>query len=293
MYQKWRQKLLKNYRVEVIDEITLSQRQAFYLKPIRVVLLTTLFSLLLIGGTSALIFYVPFIRKQIPGYLNPAIKQQQQDLMEKVKTLGYLIEERDSLIKTLQNSVLEGDELPEYSNLVEDFEREPESSVDMLQEPGSATAPSPIPAVIGSAEEEPLAELIPVSTYYISPIQNLFLPIQNGTVSNPFNVNKQHFGIDIVAEEEEIVHAAADGFIIMAEYHEENGYVIGISSRDDVLTFYKHNSELYRKVGDFVSAGSPIAVMGNSGENSTGPHLHFELWYKGVPKDPALYISFK
>ncbi|MEM6629266.1 MAG: M23 family metallopeptidase [Bacteroidota bacterium] len=293
MYQKWRQKLLKNYRVEVIDEITLSQRQAFSLKPIRVILLTTIFSLLLIGGTSALIFYVPFIRKQIPGYLNPAVKQQQQDLMEKVKTLAHQIEDRDSLIKTLQNSVLEGENLPEYTNLSsEGYSDEPQSSVDILQEPGPEVLLPPISATIASGEES-MAELIPVTTDYISPIQNLFRPVKNGTVSNPFNVNKQHFGIDLVAKEEEPVHAAADGFVIIAEYHEGSGYVIGVSSRDDVLTFYKHNSVLYKKIGDFVSAGSPIAMMGNSGENSTGPHLHFELWYKGVPKDPALYISFK
>ena len=283
--QKWRQKLLKDYRVEVIDEITLSQKQAFSLKPIKIILLTLLFSVLLIAGTSAIIFYVPFIRKTIPGYLNPVVKEQQAFLMEKVKTLGQQIDDRDSLIKSLQNSMMKGENLPEYtSGDTEEYEEKLEPL------PGTIPPPAIMP-VAGEGLEAP-AELIPLSTNYISPLQNLFRPILNCKVSNPFNVNKQHYGIDLVAEEEETVLAAADGFIIMAEYHEDNGYVIGISSRDDVLTFYKHNSALYKKTGDFVTAGSPIAVMGNSGENSTGPHLHFELWYKGIPKDPALYISF-
>ncbi len=279
--------MLKDYRVEVIDQITLSQKQAFSLRPIKIVGLTLLFSLLLIIGTTAIIFYVPFIKQSIPGYLNPAVKEQQAFLMEKVKTLGQQIEDRDSLIKSLQNSVLAGDSLPE-------FQMEESDSYDTYEDelpPEGELAPPLMP--VAGVETEATAELIPLNTQYISPIQSLFRPIINGRVSNPYNVNKQHYGIDLVADTEETVYAAADGFIVMAEYHEENGYVIGISSRDDVLTFYKHNSELYRKLGDFVSAGSPIAVMGNSGENSTGPHLHFELWYKGIPKDPALYISFK
>ena len=284
LYQKWRQKLLKDYRVEVIDQITLSQKQAFSLRPIKIVILTLLFSLLLILGTTAIIFYVPFIKQNIPGYLNPAVKEQQASLMEKVKTLGQQIEDRDSLIKSLQNSVLAGDSLPEF------YVEETDSYEEELPPPIEVDPPL---MPVAGVEEELGAELIPLNTNYISPIQNLFKPITNCTVSNPFNVNKQHYGIDLVAEEAETVYAAADGFIVMAEFHEENGYVIGIGSRDDVLTFYKHNSELYRKLGDFVSAGTPIAVMGNSGENSTGPHLHFELWYKGIPKDPALYISFK
>ena len=182
--------------------------------------------------------------------------------------------------------MMKGENLPEYQTTnTEGFEEKLEPL------PGTTPPPSFMP-IAGEDIEAPV-ELIPLSTNYISPLQNLFRPILNCKVSNPYNVNKQHYGIDLVAEEEETVYAAADGFIIMAEYHEDNGYVIGISSRDDVLTFYKHNSALYKKLGDFVSAGTPIAVMGNSGENSTGPHLHFELWYKGIPKDPALYISFK
>jgi len=292
IFQRWRNQLLKRYRVEVIDDVTLSHAKVFTYRPIKFLIIGIIASLILIGGTTSLIFFVPFIRKQIPGYLNPAVKEQQAQLMNKVQILGQQIEMRDSLIKTLQNSLLSGQQLPEMG--LDDIETIDITPAAAEQSPVENETSVENPASDVNSEQEEASRTVKASynSNYISPINNLFNPVANGKVSNPFNLEKQHYGVDIVAEENELVRAAADGFIIMAEYHEENGNVIGIASRDEVITFYKHNSTLYKKVGDYVSAGEPVAVMGNSGENSTGPHLHFELWYKGTPLDPSMYINF-
>ncbi len=295
IFQNWRYKLLKKYRVEVIDDVTLSHAKVFTYRPLKFVIIGLISSILLIGGTTSLIFFVPFIRKQIPGYLNPAVKEQQAQLMNKVQILGQQIEMRDSLIKTLQNSLLNGQKLPdmEIDDLEEiDFTPASASSEASQEDEPAANSPSDNASSKISGDFVSEQKSVSFTSHYISPINNLFSPVNNGKVSNPFNTDKQHYGLDLVAEENELVRAAADGFVIMAEYHEESGYVIGISSRDEVITFYKHNSTLHKKVGDYVYAGESIAVMGNSGENSTGPHLHFELWYRGTPLDPSMYINF-
>ena len=72
----------------------------------------------------------------------------------------------------------------------------------------------------------------------------------------------------------------------------ETGNTIAIQHRDNVITFYKHNSALLKKVGNMVKAGEAIAIIGNTGDHSTGPHLHFELWHKGIPVDPMDFINF-
>ncbi|MEM7654583.1 MAG: M23 family metallopeptidase, partial [Bacteroidota bacterium] len=122
-------------------------------------------------------------------------------------------------------------------------------------------------------------------------LMNLFPPL-DGEVRNGFDLQKQHYGVDIVAPEKTLIKSVAEGYVVMAEYSEDNGWVIGVSSRDNVVSFYKHNSRLLKKVGDYVVSGEPIAVIGNTGENSTGPHLHLEIWHKGTPLDPVNYIRF-
>jgi murein DD-endopeptidase MepM/ murein hydrolase activator NlpD len=122
---------------------------------------------------------------------------------------------------------------------------------------------------------------------------NLYKPVK-GYVRNPFSRSEKHYGIDIVSDENATVFSATDGFVIFAEYSDTDGHVIGVANKSDVVTFYKHNSSLLKKVGSPVLAGEAIAIIGNSGENSSGPHLHFELWFQGVPVDPMdYYASFE
>jgi murein DD-endopeptidase MepM/ murein hydrolase activator NlpD len=96
-------------------------------------------------------------------------------------------------------------------------------------------------------------------------------------------MKEKHFGIDVVAPKNEAIKATLDGTVIFAEWTIETGYVIQLQHADNIVSIYKHNSILHKEVGDYVKAGEVIAIVGNSGELSTGPHLHFELWYNGIP----------
>ena len=118
-----------------------------------------------------------------------------------------------------------------------------------------------------------------------------FTPIK-GVITNSFDSKKEHFGTDIVAKEDEPIKCVFDGVVVISHWTSETGYVIGIQHANGVFSLYKHNSILFKSVGEYVRSGEAIAVIGNSGDLSSGPHLHFELWYKGVAVNPENYISF-
>jgi murein DD-endopeptidase MepM/ murein hydrolase activator NlpD len=120
---------------------------------------------------------------------------------------------------------------------------------------------------------------------------HFFAPVR-GIVSSPFDATKNHFGTDIVASPDEVVKATLDGTVIMASWTVETGYVIQVQHKDNLISVYKHNAELLKKTGNVVKAGDAIAIVGNSGELTTGPHLHFEIWYNGTPVNPEEYIVF-
>jgi len=124
-------------------------------------------------------------------------------------------------------------------------------------------------------------------------IKNIhFLIPLRGIVSNEFNPKKSHYGIDIVPGNDETISATLSGTVILATWSVETGYIIGIQHNFNFVSFYKHNSVLLKKVGDRVKSGESVAIVGNSGENTTGPHLHFELWHNGTPVNPRDYITF-
>ena len=120
----------------------------------------------------------------------------------------------------------------------------------------------------------------------------LFPPV-NGTISEGYNIEEKHFAVDVVVATDTPVKAAADGTVIFAEWTVETGYVVIIEHNQELISVYKHNSAITKSQGDLVKAGEVIAMSGNTGELSTGPHLHFELWSKGYPLNPTNFIDFQ
>ena len=120
----------------------------------------------------------------------------------------------------------------------------------------------------------------------------LFFPPLKGIVTSKQDISSGHYGVDIVAKQNSRISSALDGSVLFAEWTMETGYVIIIQHDQNIVTSYKHNAELLKKQGDKVKAGEVIAIMGNTGKETTGPHLHFELWVNGNPINPQDYISF-
>ncbi|SMD35438.1 Peptidase family M23 [Reichenbachiella faecimaris] len=119
----------------------------------------------------------------------------------------------------------------------------------------------------------------------------LFKPV-DGIVSEHFDPQIDHLAIDIVAKQDEPVKSVADGTVIFASWTQDSGYVMAIQHRGNLISMYKHNSDLLKNVGNFVTAGEVVSIIGNTGELTSGPHLHFELWYNGNPINPEELIRF-
>ncbi len=116
------------------------------------------------------------------------------------------------------------------------------------------------------------------------------LPPVDGFITRSFDARTGHYAVDIAVGEGSMVRSIADGYVIFADWTHEGGYAIAVQHADGYVTVYKHNQRLLKRVGDRVRARDEIAVSGNSGEISTGPHLHFELWHDGLAQDPRNYI---
>jgi murein DD-endopeptidase MepM/ murein hydrolase activator NlpD len=118
-----------------------------------------------------------------------------------------------------------------------------------------------------------------------------FSPVK-GMVTHSFNMAEGHYGVDVVAKENAFIKAALDGTVVFAGWTSGDGYVIQLQHSNNLMSIYKHNSDITKNVGDHVKAGEPIAIIGNTGETSSSTHLHFELWYNGTPINPQDYVLF-
>jgi murein DD-endopeptidase MepM/ murein hydrolase activator NlpD len=118
-----------------------------------------------------------------------------------------------------------------------------------------------------------------------------FTPL-SGLVSRKYEIKEGHYGVDIVAKSNEPVKCIADGTVVLASWTQDSGYVIAVQHTGNLISVYKHNAELLKKVGNFINAGEIISIVGNSGEMTSGPHLHFELWYNGNSLNPEEFVTF-
>jgi murein DD-endopeptidase MepM/ murein hydrolase activator NlpD len=118
-----------------------------------------------------------------------------------------------------------------------------------------------------------------------------FVPVQ-GLVTQSFNIEEEHYGVDVVTKENELIKSTLNGVVVFSSWTSETGHVIAIQHENNLLSVYKHNSVLLKSQGERVEAGEAVAIIGNSGKWSSGPHLHFEIWYNNNPVDPEQYILF-
>jgi murein DD-endopeptidase MepM/ murein hydrolase activator NlpD len=208
------------------------------------------------------------------------------ELSMKVDSLSYDVQRKDMFINTFKSIVSQ------------DFKGIDSTAALPVKTPGSSKDNqldyiAPIDSQIRKEFEQQGDLYAGLNAQYSTALQDIYLfPPVSGIVSAPFDLRKEHYGIDIVAKADEPVKCVADGSVLMASWTQDSGYVIVVQHRNNLISVYKHNSALLKKVGNFVSAGEIIAFIGNTGELTTGPHLHFELWMNGNPVDPEDFISF-
>ncbi|MBE15180.1 MAG: M23 family metallopeptidase [Dokdonia sp.] len=274
-------KLLHKYRLVILNEDTFEERVSFKLTRLNVFILVGLSAIILISLTTLLIALTP-LREYIPGYSSTQLKQDARRLLIKTDSLERALVVRNQYYEKIQE-VLSGDITPEK------FSRD--TVLDQSDRPTEIDlAPSKQDSVLRDlVEKEDKYNVF--ETAGATADMALYPPAQ-GSISDPYNVDKRHYAVDIVTEKDAPVKAAADGTVIFAEWTADTGHVIIIEHPQNMITVYKHNASLNKEQGDLVKAGEVIATVGNTGELSTGPHLHFELWSNGYPIDPSNFIDF-
>ena len=234
----------------------------------------------------ALSFYL--VNTILKQWFDPRYDEQQTrlelvEMQQSVDSLGMELESRDQYILNIKR-ILSGEDPSE-----EQVQQEPAATTPQPQtDTDLANVDSVFKAefegggdfLLGAMEEN--VELRQI--YFFAPLA--------GYVSEAFNPVEEHYGIDIVAKKDEPVKCIADGTVVFASWTQNEGNVIAIQHQEDLISIYKHNSSLTKELGDFVSAGEIVAIIGNTGELTSGPHLHFELWYNGAAVNPEEFISF-
>lgn len=270
------------YKLSFFNEATLEEVWSFRLSQLSAFITLAVFAFLLIAFTAFIIIKTP-IRNYLPGYLDVEIRKEimqnalRADSLERMIAIQslYLDNVAGILSGTMKlDSIREIDSLAQVNaNYDIPRSKEEEQFVKEFEE----------------AEKYNLAVLNP----NLVPTDGVFFykPV-NGVVSSHYETDIRHYGVDLVAAPKESVLSTLDGTVVFTGFDPNYGNVIQVQHKNGFLSIYKHNELLLKEIGDHVVAGEAIALVGNTGKLSTGPHLHFELWYKGSPVNPEEYIAF-
>ena len=274
-------KLLHRYRFVIMNDDSFEERFSVRLSRLNVLAFLGLFIFLCFFSALFLIAYTP-LNEYVPGKSTVEVQNELIQLSKKSDSIENVLLNRSIYLDAI-NGVFSGEELPipvekedmPYYKHEEEilFEKSKEDSLLRV----SIEAES-----IGSVQ---------IKQHSNNESLLFFTPV-SGLISNGYSLHSKHFGVDVVAKEKSRISAVLSGVVVISHWTPETGYVIAIQHKNDYMSLYKHNSLLLKDVGDFVSVGEHIAIIGNSGELSSGPHLHFELWHKGASVNPENYISF-
>ncbi len=275
---------LKNkYRLSIFKDHTYEEVLTFRLTKLNLLSFVGTAVILLITLTTVLIAFTP-IREYIPGYPDGYLRRQIVLNAIRLDSLENQIRIRDQYYENLLD-ILSGRE-------PRSFEARPDAvaMVDNISF-SKSVEDSILRAEIEIEEQFNLVtESNPANHSYFSTIH--FFPPVKGLIINEFSLEENHFGVDLVAAPAQPVMAVLEGTVTLATWTLETGYIIQIQHFNNFLSFYKHNAQLLKNTGDIVKAGEAIAIVGNTGELTTGPHLHFELWRNGTPVNPEDFIVF-
>lgn len=289
--QSWFKRLFTNlkykYKLVIMNESTFDEKLSIRISRLNVFIVFGIVTLISIAFTIFVIYITP-LKEYIPGYASVDRVKQVYVNQQKLDSLEHRIKQQGMYIDNLKTRILMGQNLDEDDSIV--LQKNENIDYDNLD-----IEPSPEDSLLRREwENVPDYELTYTNTKSGSVISKMFFiaPVR-GTISSGFNEKIKHYGIDILGEKDAPVKACLDGTVILSTWTYDFGYVIAIQHSKNLVSVYKHNSTLLKKEGDLVGAGDPIAIIGNTGEQSTGPHLHFELWYKMSPLNPAQFISFE
>lgn len=279
---KLKRKLTDKYRLVMLNEDTFEERFSLRLSRLNVFVFSGVFSVILIGLTIVLIAFTP-LKEYIPGYSSTKLKRDATRLAIESDSLKLQLAMLENYTKAIR-PVLTGEINDEETiDSITDLSRKYTVDISKL----NASREDSI-----FREEIERKDRFPLSDELQNKAKIVFFAPITGSLSQTFNANDKHFAVDIVAKTGTPIKAVADGTVIFSEWTAETGYVIILKHANEYISVYKHNGNLLKQQGDLVKSGEVIASVGSTGELTTGPHLHFELWSGGYAVNPLNYIDF-
>ncbi len=284
--KRWRRALtvLKSkYRLVILNDNTFGEKFSLRMSPINLIMSISAITIALILMVISLVAFTP-LREYIPGYGNIAERKKILELGLKADSISQTLDARDiymaNVLNVLKDTLEKKSEKPKkdttgkYSKLNTDPSNTDKEFRNSYEENKNNSI-----ATINNPKLKGLSELV------------FFTPVK-GLVTSVYNIKDEHFGVDVVTKQDEIVKSALDGTVVFTGFSAKDGYVVHVQHSNNLTSIYKHNAEILKKTGDRIKSGEAISVVGNTGELSKGPHLHFELWYNGIPINPQDCISF-
>lgn len=286
--KRW-ERLLRPYKIIVVNPHTFEEKKNWELTKGKILVYSLFITFLIIVSTFLIISYTP-IKQIVSGYPNPETTQQtvriDKDNLMKIDALLSELERKDNYINNILG-VLKG-ELSGEIDSTQDLGLIPEINFPSSEEDSILREKVEAEERLNIASGQIIESKPTTSVAHI-----LFFKPIDGKLTSSFSQNEGHLGIDIIAPNDEPVKATLEGTVVFSSWTPDNGYVMQIQHSNNLISVYKHNAVLLKSVGEVVSAGEPISFIGNSGELSEGPHLHFELWQNGAPINPENHISFE
>ncbi len=270
----------KNYRLVIQEEKTYKEKFKLKLSRTNVFLTGTFISLIIISITTSVIFFTP-VREYIPGYDTTKIRIQAINNLERLDSLINQLSINENYLAAVFQTIKGEDYKNIYTNESQRI------SVDLSELDMSLRVEDSILRKV--VERDDRFNVIESETQTL----NLEMsPPVRGIIIESFDVSIQHYGIDIVLKEQTPVKVVADGIVLLSEWTIDSGHTVIVYHKDQLTSVYKHNYLSKVKTGDYVKQGQVVALSGNTGELTSGPHLHFELWDSNGPINPEDFIIF-
>ena len=274
-------KLLTKYRLVLLNDSTYEEKTSFKISRLSVFSLLFLTMFMVVLATSSLLFFTP-IREYIPGYSSTSLQKQANTLTYKTDSLSQVVFLNDQYINSLKQVLTGKLETIDYSLDSITYE-----DILDLQLKERSKEDSILRQLVENEDKYNLENINKNKEYLL-----LTSPVK-GIVSQNYSIAEDHLAIDIIIDIGTPVKAISNGRVLFSEWTTQTGYVLIIHHGNEMISVYKHNSKLLKSQGEIVKQGEIIALSGNTGVLTSGPHLHFELWSDGFSIDPNTLINFE
>lgn len=278
-------RLRSTYRLSILKESSYEEQFSLLLTPLNLIILVAALFVFAGGLVYVVVALTPAREVLVPGYVDEQHREDARYARQVADSLTQRQQQMDEYLMMV-SMVLRGEIAPDSLEL--------EESVAVNRAALDSAISKQDSALRARIAEEDRFALNRAASSQLSGNRTrsfLFKPLE-GTLSAGFDGDIQHYGIDLVAPANSMIRSVLDGTVLMASYTSDGGHVIAVQHDNDLISVYKHNSSLLKVVGDRVKAGESIAIIGNTGDHSDGPHLHFELWESGIAVDPQEYFTF-